>query len=135
MRNVAAAILTAIPIWLFLTFFWPFLSPQIANRAIPVVDGSTLSTQISNVSLTVDLMRISPFILFYESTAAIMDPTLGHLSLRVTDSDLSKLIASPLSISQSLVQIWPQLIAIIALAIICFAVSYIVFMKQEIRST
>jgi len=135
MRNVAAAILTAIPIWLFLTFFWPFLAPQIANRAIPILDGATLATQIRNVSLTVDLMRISPFILFYESTAAVMDPTLGHLSLRVTDSDLSKLIASPLSISQSLVQIWPQLIAILALAIICFAVSYIVFMKQEIRST
>jgi ABC-2 type transport system permease protein len=57
------------------------------------------------------------------------------LSLRVTDSDLSRMIASPLSISQSMVQIWPQLIAILALAIICFAVSYVVFMKQEIRST
>ena len=135
MRNVSAAILTAIPIWLFLTFFWPYLAPQIADRAIPVPDGASLATQIRNVSLAVDLMRVSPFILYYESTAAIMDPTLGHLSLRVTDSDLSKMIASPLSLSQSFVQIWPQLIAILMLTIICFAISYVVFMKQEIRST
>ncbi len=135
MRNVAAAILTAIPIWLFLTFFWPFIAPQIADQIIPVTDGSSLATQLKNLSLSVDLLRISPFILFYESTAAIVDPTLGHFALRITESDLSKLIARPLSLSQSLLQIWPQLIVVIALAIICFAVSYVVFMKQEIRST
>ncbi|HAJ96092.1 MAG TPA: ABC transporter, partial [Actinobacteria bacterium] len=45
------------------------------------------------------------------------------------------MIASPLSLGQSLIQVWPQLMAIIALAIICFALSYIAFMRQEIRST
>lgn len=135
MKNVAAAILTAIPIWLFLTFFWPFIAPQLADQIIPVPDGASLATQLKNLSLSVDLLRISPFVLFYEATAAVVDPTLGHLALRITESDLSKLIAKPLSLSQSLIQIWPQLIVIVALAIICFAVSYIVFMKQEIRST
>ncbi len=133
MKNVAAAILTAIPIWLFLTFFWPFIAPQLADQIIPVPDGASLATQLKNLSLSVDLLRISPFVLFYEATAAVVDPTLGHLALRITESD--KLIAKPLSLSQSLIQIWPQLIVIVALAIICFAVSYIVFMKQEIRST
>jgi len=134
MKNVAAAILTAIPIWLFLTFFWPFIAPQLADQIIPVPDGASLATQLKNLSLSVDLLRISPFVLFYEATAAVVDPTLGHLALRITESDF-KLIAKPLSLSQSLIQIWPQLIVIVALAIICFAVSYIVFMKQEIRST
>jgi ABC-2 type transport system permease protein len=45
------------------------------------------------------------------------------------------MILSPLSLGQSLIQVWPQIVAIIALAIICFAISYIVFIKQEIRST
>lgn len=135
MRNVAAALLTVIPIWLFLTFFWPFIAPQIANQIIPVQEGATLATQMDNLSLSVNLLRISPFILFFEATAAIIDPTLGHLSMTVSDSDLSKLIANPLSLSQSFLQIWPQLIVLIMLTIICFAISYIVFMKQEIRST
>jgi ABC-2 type transport system permease protein len=45
------------------------------------------------------------------------------------------MLVNPLSLSQSLLQVWPQLVAIVALAIICFAASYIVFMRQEIRST
>jgi ABC-2 type transport system permease protein len=135
MKNVVASILTAIPIWLFFTFFWPFIAPQIANLIIPIEEGASLATQLSNLSLSVDLLRISPFILFFEATAAIIDPTLGHLTFRITDSDLSKLIARPLSLSQSFIQIWPQLIVLLMLAIICFAVSYIIFMKQEIRST
>jgi len=135
MKNVAASILTAIPIWLFLTFFWPFIAPQITDQIIPVEAGATLATQLSNISLSVDLLRISPFILFYEATAAIVDPTLGHFALRVTESDLSKLIARPLSLSQSFLQVWPQMVVLIMLAFICFAISYIVFMKQEIRST
>jgi ABC-2 type transport system permease protein len=135
MKNVAASILTAIPIWLFLTFFWPFIAPQITDQIIPVAEGASLATQLSNISLSVDLLRISPFILFYEATAAIVDPTLGHFALRVTESDLSKLIARPLSLSQSFLQVWPQMIVLIMLAFICFAISYIVFMKQEIRST
>jgi len=135
MKNVAASILTAIPIWLFLTFFWPFIAPQITDQIIPVEAGASLATQLSNISLSVDLLRISPFILFYEATAAIVDPTLGHFALRVTESDLSKLIARPLSLSQSFLQVWPQMIVLIMLAFICFAISYIVFMKQEIRST
>jgi ABC-2 type transport system permease protein len=135
MKNVVASILTAIPIWLFFTFFWPFIAPQVANLIVPVEEGASLATQLSNLSMSVDLLRISPFILFFEATAAIVDPTLGHLTFRITDSDLSKLIARPLSLSQSFIQIWPQLIVLIMLAIICFAISYIIFMKQEIRST
>ena len=135
MKNVVASILTAIPIWLFFTFFWPFIAPQIANLIVPIEEGASLATQLSNLSMSVDLLRISPYILFFEATAAIVDPTLGHLTFRITDSDLSKLIARPLSLNQSFIQIWPQLIVLIMLAIICFAVSYIIFMKQEIRST
>jgi len=41
---------------------------------------------------------------------------------------------SPLPFSQSLLLIWPQLVSIIALAAICFAVSYMRFMREEIRS-
>lgn len=135
MKNVVASILTAIPIWLFLTFFWPYIAPQIANQIIPVEAGATLATQLSNVTLSYNLLRISPFILFYESTAAIIDPTLGQFTMQVSDSDLSKMILRPLQLNQSFVQVWPQLVIIVMLAIICFAISYIAFMRQEIRST
>jgi ABC-2 type transport system permease protein len=45
------------------------------------------------------------------------------------------MILNPLSLDQSLLIVWPQLTVLIALTAICFAVCYIVFMRQEIRST
>jgi ABC-2 type transport system permease protein len=53
----------------------------------------------------------------------------------VFESDVASMISNPLSLGQSLIQVWPQLVIIIALAIICFALSYVLFMRQEIRST
>ena len=50
------------------------------------------------------------------------------------ESQLKGLIVSPLSIGQSVMVVWPQFVALVALSIICFAVSYVVFMRQEIRS-
>jgi len=41
---------------------------------------------------------------------------------------------NPLSLGQSLVVVYPHLAALIALSLICFAVSYSIFMMQEIRT-
>ncbi|RLC72726.1 MAG: ABC transporter permease, partial [Chloroflexi bacterium] len=37
-------------------------------------------------------------------------------------------------LGQSLLIVWPQMVSLIALTVVCFAVSYIIFMRQEIRS-
>lgn len=41
----------------------------------------------------------------------------------------------PLSLEQGLLFVWPQLTGLVCLTIICFAISYVVFMRQEIRAT
>jgi len=43
-------------------------------------------------------------------------------------------MVTPLPFNQSLLLVWPQVVGIIALAAICFAVSYIKFMREEIRA-
>lgn len=42
---------------------------------------------------------------------------------------------NPLPLGQSFLIVWPQLVGLIALTSICFAVSYIIFMRREIRAT
>ncbi|MGB5158983.1 MAG: hypothetical protein WBN77_16270 [Desulfobacterales bacterium] len=42
--------------------------------------------------------------------------------------------SGPLPLLQSILIVAPYILSLIALTIICFAVSYIVFMRQEIRS-
>jgi ABC-2 type transport system permease protein len=137
MNRTAASILTAIAIWIFIMFFLPIIANAVANAMAPL-DGAALSEQVRNYTIEKSILRISPATLFAESVLILLLPSTGHLQLNLAalvSTDTSSMIESPLSLSQSLIQVWPQLVVITALAIICFAVSYIIFMKQEIRST
>jgi ABC-2 type transport system permease protein len=42
--------------------------------------------------------------------------------------------SGPLLLSQSVLVVLPYIITLVAITVICFAISYIVFMRQEIRS-
>ena len=41
---------------------------------------------------------------------------------------------NPLTLWQSVVVVYPHLVALVAITLICFAISYMVFMIQEIRN-
>jgi len=133
MDKTAASILTAIAIWIFLMFFLPIIANAIANGIAPL-ENASVADQIRNFNIGQGILRISPSTLFAESIAILLVPTarLFHPTLlNVTQTPPQ----NPLSLGQSLIQVWPQLVVIVALAIICFAISYIIFMRQEIRST
>jgi ABC-2 type transport system permease protein len=135
MDRTAASILTAIAIWIFLMFFLPIIANAVANAVAPL-DNATTAEQVKNYLIEQRIQRISPSTLFTEAIAILLIPTGGHFLLRpILQSDIADMIANPLSLGQSLIQVWPQIVVIVALAIICFAVSYIIFMRQEIRST
>ncbi len=133
--KTATSILTSVAIWIFFFFFVQIIASAIANAMAPL-ENASLATQIRNFNIGLGINRLSPSYLFMESITILLIPSGSHLFLRaITTSDISNMILSPLSLGQSLIQVWPQIIAIIALAIICFAISYVVFIKQEIRST
>jgi ABC-2 type transport system permease protein len=136
MEKTAASILTAIAIWIFLMFFLPIIANAIANAMVPLGDNATIADQVRNYTIDHNISRISPATLFTEAIVVLLVPTGGNLLFRpLLESEVSRMILNPLSIGQSLIQVWPQLVVIVALAIICFAISYIIFMRQEIRST
>ncbi len=141
MEKTAASILTAIAIWIFLMFFLPIIANAIANAMVPLADNAATADQVRNYTIEHMISRISPATLFTEAVVVLLLPVGGNLMFTpVLQSDVSmiesgQMILNPLSIGQSLIQVWPQLVVITALAIICFALSYIIFMRQEIRST
>lgn len=135
MDKTAASILTAIAIWIFLMFFLPIIANAVANAVYPL-DGATTADQVKNYLIEQRIQRISPSTLFTEAIAILLIPTGGHFLLRpILQSDIADMVANPLSLGQSLIQVWPQIVVVVALAIICFAISYVIFMRQEIRST
>jgi len=118
-RNLAISLLASIAVWLFFGFFYTML-------IVPAVAKS--------VETLLALMRLSPNTLFEEATMAMLLPHSRGLGI-LTSGEVSYMIPNPLPLGQSLLLVWPQLTTLIGLAAVCFAVSYIAFMRQEIRAT
>ena len=57
--------------------------------------------------------------------------TLGIIPERIA----AWIIDNPVSLSQSLIIVWRHLVALLALTVVCFAIAYVKFMRDEIRST
>jgi ABC-2 type transport system permease protein len=64
---------------------------------------------------------------------AVLNPAVRILTPLTADR-LQGLIPTPLSVGQSVMVVWPQLVVLCALSIICFGISYVAFMRKEIRS-
>jgi ABC-2 type transport system permease protein len=118
-RNLAISLLASLAVWLFFGFFYTML-------IVPAV--------AKTVDAYLVLVRLSPNTLFDEATMAMLLPQSRGLGL-LASGEVSYMIPNPLPLGQSLLIVWPQLTTMIGLAAVCFAVSYIVFMRQEIRAT
>jgi len=133
-RQTTNSALVSVMIWIFFAFFILMISSVIADQIAPLNQNSTLEMITKNDDIKSMIIHISPVVLFQEITIAILNPSaraFGIASL-IKANDL---LPTPLPLSQSLMVIWPQFVGLIALMLICFAVSYIIFMRQEIRAT
>jgi ABC-2 type transport system permease protein len=135
-RQVAISAIVSIAIWLFFAFFYPIIFSAIAQNLSGASD--TQASLLRNYQTLITLQRISPIQLFTESTIVILAPAMRSVSqmLQLYVSDIGNyLLPTPISLGQSLLSVWPLLIVTILLTIICFAMSYLKFMFEEIRAT
>ncbi|MCK4273778.1 MAG: ABC transporter permease subunit [Dehalococcoidales bacterium] len=135
-RRAAGSLLLPIALFLVFYFFWVMLGlgPAIANSLAPVGEGATLEAQIQNAELQQTLLRLSPSYLFQEAYYVLLVPVAKGLGI-ITRAQAMYMVPNPLSLGQSLLAIWPHFVGMVSLSAICFAISYIIFMKQEIRPT
>lgn len=133
-RQTATSALVSIMAWIFFSFFILMVANVIADQMVPIGTDATLEVLAKNENIRNMILRVSPLILFQECTTAILNPSVRFFGITTALKNL-EVIPSPLSIGQSLLVVWPQLVSLIALILICFAISYVVFMRQEIRST
>jgi ABC-2 type transport system permease protein len=135
-NRAATSMLASIGLWIFFFFFMSVIAGAIANAQVPLSSNPTLEMITRNSEIAGTIGRISPCTLYGEATAALLVPELGSVNpaIMMISTLTAGRMLTPLPFSQSLLLVWPQLVSIIALAAICFAVSYIRFMRQEIRS-
>lgn len=105
-QRVATSILASISFWMLFSFM--FILPAFVQLGWAEV-----------------IAQISPVVLFLRVTDLLLIP--------VTEPPGG--LISILSIGQSWQTAWPYVVSLIALTVICFAISYIKFMREEIRST
>lgn len=134
-RHAATSALACIALWLFCSIFISLLAGIIADALYPVGgnDLQAMLNEVKNYSCQLNLNRLSPYYLFGEATATLLNPSIRSVNA-VTVAQLSGALSSTLSVGQSMLLVWPHLTALAALMLIAFAISYVSFMRQEIRS-
>lgn len=131
-KQAATSALASIAIWLFFSLFYSMIV-QLIVRATAPTQATNVQELVSYQKFVQNLMRLSPSQLFSEATTTLLTPSIRTLG-PLTMEQVAGAIPSPLPLGQSLLLIWPQVTGLIALTTICFGLSYILFMRQEIRS-
>ncbi|MFA5399397.1 MAG: ABC transporter permease subunit [Dehalococcoidia bacterium] len=135
-KKTSTSALAAIAVWIFLFLFMGIIANLIAGAAFPLTQDSTVAQVADYDYLFRMISRISPGTLYAESIQAILIPVMGSTSPTMMMIGMySGLMPSPLPLSQSLMLVWPQLVGLVALTAVCFALAYVRFMREEIRST
>jgi ABC-2 type transport system permease protein len=133
-RQVATAALAGVALWLVCAFFVGMLAGVVADVVAPVGQDSPAVQVLRNDEIRRAVARISPTRLYAEATGIVMNPSRNTLGELVLASEVRGMVPSPLPFLQSLLLVWPQVSGLVALTCLCFAISYIRFMRQEIRA-
>ncbi|NLC10881.1 MAG: ABC transporter permease [Firmicutes bacterium] len=131
-KQPATSALSGLAVWLFFSLFFTMIINIIVEATVPS-QVSDISQLIGYQGFVQNLLRISPSQLFSEATTTLLVPTIRTLG-PITIEQAYGAIAGPLPLGQSILLVWPQLTCLVAAAAVIFGLSYVFFMKQEIRS-
>lgn len=138
--SIATSALASVALWIFLSFFISLGASVVAGSLAPVdkKEGTTTEILLKNIRIKEGVSLFSPMVLYSKASATIIDPMRNTTRSFILMGPMERLSASrfknPLPLGQSIVVVYPYLVALIAITLICFSISYTVFMIQEIRN-
>ncbi len=134
-RRAATSALIGFGAWLLLTFFGGLIVSLIGGVVAPVAGSA--EQQLANNGLQETLRRLLPDTLYREASLTLLNPQVTSVSTPATLGSYAQAqqrIPSLLSLDQSFILVWPQVVALVALTVACFALAYVLFMRQEVRA-
>jgi ABC-2 type transport system permease protein len=146
-RSGATSVLCALGIWLFFWLAWPTLAQLVAEQLVPV-SQEIFSSQQSMIDFAREradiqqlLTRLSPATLYTEAAIGLLHPSTRTLenSTQLLEQVMPAMRrgvvqGAPLRLEQSLLLVWPQIVALISGTILLFAIAYVSFQRQEVRA-
>ena len=137
-RSVATSALAALAAWIFFSFFVALGANIVAGAIVPDAGESSPEQVVRQAQIEKALALSSPMKLYSDATATVIDPmrktTRTVIQMGIMERLSMARFAGPLTLGQSLLVVLPYIVSLIALSVVCFALSYTAFMRQEIRS-
>jgi ABC-2 type transport system permease protein len=137
-RSTATSGLAALALWIFFSFFISIGASVLAGTMTPDTGAADQQDILRRARIVRSFALISPMELYTDATATIIDPMRKSVRSIVAMGPMENIsmarFSGPLSLGQSILIVGPYIVSLISITVICFAVSYIVFMRQEIRS-
>ncbi len=139
-RSIPTSALASVALWIFLSFFVSMGAEALADAVAPVErsQGVARETLLRNARIRERVRLVSPLVLYSQASATLIDPlqntTRSVVLMEPRERASARRFQGPLPLGQSLLVIAPHLAALVALTLVCFGVSYTVFMVQEIRA-
>jgi ABC-2 type transport system permease protein len=140
-RSMATSALAALALWIFLAFFMALGASLAADVISPISPGASSDpTALIRHERTREIVAsLSPITLYSDATGTMLDPMRKTTRSLVLMGPMERLSLSrfqnPLPLGQSALIVAPHLVSLVAITLICFAICYGCFMRQEIRST
>jgi ABC-2 type transport system permease protein len=134
-RRAATSALIGFGAWLLLTFFGGLIVSLIGGVIAPLT-GSPEEI-LRNNGIQEGLRRLLPDTLYREASLSLLNPQTSSVSTPATIAGYEQAqqrIPSLLSLDQSFILVWPQVVGLVAMMVACFALAYVMFMRQEIRA-
>jgi ABC-2 type transport system permease protein len=137
-RGIATSALASVALWIFLSFFVSLGASVIADTMAPKREDTSMEMQLRNARIREIVTIFSPMELYSSASGTIIDPMRKTTKTMIALGQMEEISVSrfqnPLSLGQSLLVVYPHVVALIAISLICFAISYTVFMVQEVRT-
>jgi len=136
-RRAATAALTGFGVWLLLQIFGQLIVGLVSGVVAPYASAATAQEAVSLKALSDTILRFVPLTLYQEGSSVILNPAQTAVSMPTTIGQLAQYqqqIPTMFSLDQSLLLVWPHVVALVALSAVCFALAFVGFMRQEVRA-
>jgi len=136
-RRAATAALVGFGVWLLVALFGKFLLNLVLAIFAPIDTSLPAADQLASYQWYAFLGRLLPPTLYSEASTVLLNPSVTQTSVPATLGQLDQAqqqIPTLLSLDQSLLLVWPHVVALVAITVICFAYAYIRFMREEVRA-
>jgi len=134
-RRAAESALVGFGVWVATALFGTLIASLVAGLVAPAGVGD-IATQLANAGTRDMILRLLPINLYSEVSRVILVPSEGVSTPGTIDQlgQLQQQIPTLYSVDQSLLLVWPQIVAMVAILVALFAAAYVLFLRQEVRA-